>query len=42
MASELNLLIALDSTQKTNQYNYNLFTMVAQNKYGNGVPVVSS
>lgn len=34
-----NKLICLDSTHRTNSYNYNLFTLVAQNEFGQGIPV---
>ena len=32
-------LMCLDSTHRTNSYNYNLFTLVAQNEFGQGIPV---
>ena len=32
-------LLCLDSTHRTNSYNYNLFTLVAQNEFGQGIPV---
>lgn len=32
-------LLCLDSTHKTTSYGYNLFTIVAQNEFGHGVPI---
>ena len=36
---ELRLLICLDATHKTNMYNFQLFSFVAQNSYGQAVPI---
>ena len=32
-------LLCLDSTHKTTSYGYNLFTIVSQNEFGQGVPI---
>jgi hypothetical protein len=37
--AKFNRLLCLDSTHKTNRYDFNLFTLVAQNKFGQGIPV---
>ena len=39
MMEELRLLICLDATHKTNMYNFQLFSFVAQNSYGQAVPI---
>ena len=39
MMEELRLLICLDATHKTNMYNFQLFSLVAQNSYGQAVPI---
>ena len=39
MASEFTRLVCLDSTHKTTQYGYSLFTLMVQDNHGQGVPL---
>ena len=39
ISNQFNQLVCLDSTHKTTQYGFSLFTLVAQNDHGEGVPL---